>query len=413
MSRILLVSRREFLTNVRRRSFLFTAFVLPLIIIAAQIAIGHFVQQQSETTGSLGRIGYVDLTPDQILESALGKPEEFEAYSDPEVARSDLVAGKIGAYFVVPSDYVEQGLVHAYGIRDVPRGIEEQMSSFLAKNLLSDWPPERAARLMDPGNLTIATLDGESEIKSDESAMATILLPIIFAMVLIMSIMTTSGFLLQGVVEEKETRLVEILVTSITPVQMLWGKIIGLGALGLIQVTVWGIAGWLFLSRGSSVWSALENASVPAQLLILAPIYLLLGYLLFGSLLAGLGASVTSMQEGQQVSSIVSLIAASPLFFTIAFFKNANGLVPTVLSLFPLTAPIAMVLRLPFAEVPPWQIALSLALLVVTAILIVWIAAQIFRVGLLMYSRRLGFDSLWNALRFGLDFVPEQDEDSI
>jgi ABC-2 type transport system permease protein len=232
-------------------------------------------------------------------------------------------------------------------------------------------------------------------------------------MVLIMSIMTTSGFLLQGVVEEKETRLVEILVTSITPVQMLWGKIIGLGALGLIQVTVWGAAGWLFLSRGSSVWSALEDASIPAQLLVLAPIYLLLGYLLFGSLLAGLGASVTSMQEGQQISSIIGLIAASPLLLTITFFNNANGLVPTVLSLFPFTAPIAMVLRLPFAEVPSWQIVLSLALLVATAVLIVWVAAQIFRVGLLMYSKRLGFDSLWNTLRFGLDFVPESDEDSV
>lgn len=412
MSRIFLVSRREFLTNIRRRSFLFTAFVLPLIIIGAQIAIGYFVQEQSETTGGLGQVGYVDLTPDKLLQRARAKPQEFRAYADPEDARSDLTAGDIGAYFVVPPDYMELGIIHAYGIRDIPRGIEQQMSSFLIENLLADWPPERAARLKNPGNLTIATLDGESEIRSDESALATILLPIMFAMVFVMSIMTTSGFLLQGVVEEKETRLVEILVTSITPVQMLWGKILGLGALGLVQVTVWGIAGWLFLSQGSSVWSGLENADVPTQLLVLAPIYLLLGYLLYGSLLAGLGASVTSMQEGQQLSGIVSLIAASPLLLSMAFFNNANGALPTLLSLFPFTAPIAMVMRLPFAEVPPWQIAISLALLIVTAILVVWVAAHVFRVGLLMYSRRLGIDGLWNTLRLGRDFIPQSDEES-
>ena len=124
MNRVLRVARREFLFNVKRRSFLFTAFGLPLLIIGAQFAIGFFVEQQSRTTGTLGHIGYVDLTPDQILKLAVGKPDEFQTFADQKTAQAALIADEIGAYFVVPADYVAQGVVHAYGIRDIPRGIE-------------------------------------------------------------------------------------------------------------------------------------------------------------------------------------------------------------------------------------------------------------------------------------------------
>ncbi len=407
MKRVLLVARREFITNVKRRSFLFTAFGLPLLIIAAQFGIGYFVQQQSQTTGSLGKIGYVDLTPAQILDAAANRPVEYQAFSDQETARSALVTGEIGAYFVVPVDYLEQGIIHAYGIKDIPRGIEEQMATFLTDNLLADWTPERAKRLKDPSNLTLATLDGEKEIQGDESVIVAIVIPIIFAVLLMMSIFTTSGFLLQGVVEEKENRLMEILMTSITPLQMLWGKIVGLCALGLLQVVVWAAAGALVLSQGSSLWSGLENVNIPVALLVWGPVYLLLGYLLNGALLAGVGAGVTSIQEGQQIASIVSLVAAAPMILITAFFENANGPLPTIMSLVPFTAPVAMIMRLPFADVPPWQVGASLFFLALSTLAIVWIAAQVFRVGLLMYGKRLGLRPLLNTLRQGLDIIPD------
>jgi ABC-2 type transport system permease protein len=409
MNRILLIARREFLTNVKRRSFLFSVFGLPLLIIATQFVVGYFVETQSETTGTLGQIGYVDLTRGEILSLAQDKPDEFQAYVDEEAAHSALLAGEIGAYFVVPLDYLEQGIVHAYAIQDVPRGIEGQMTAFLTDNLLTGWPPERALRLQDPLNLSLATLDGEKEI-SQESSIGAILVPIIFAMLFVMSVFTTSGFLMQGVVEEKENRLVEILVTSITPVQMLWGKILGLGALGLLQVIVWAAGSGLALSQGSNLFSGLQNVSIPSTLLTWGPIYLLLGYLLYGALLAGIGASVTSMQEGQQISGIVSFVAVAPMIGAAAFLSNANGPFPVATSLFPLTAPVAMMMRLPFADIPLWQTGLSVLLLALTTLLIVWIAAQVFRIGLLMYGKRLDLRSLWLALRQGLDVVPANKE---
>ena len=411
MKRTLLIARHDFLTNVKRRSFLFSAFGLPLLIIIAQFAIGAFVAEQSETTGSLGTIGYVDHTPDQVLNAAVEKPAEYRAYAQEQTARAALLDGEIGAYFVVPDDYVARGVVHVYATRDVPRGIESQMSSFLTRNLLTDWPAERVDRLQNPLNLSYATLGGEQEIRDDESAVAAVLVPLFFAIILMMSIFTTSGFLLRGVVEEKENRMIEILVTSVTPLQMLWGKILGLGVLGLVQIVVWGAAGALTLTQGSNFLPELASVSIPTSMLIWGPIYLLLGYLLYGALLAGIGASVTSMAEGQQVSGIVSLVAVIPMFAMSSFFENANGTLPVLTSLFPFTAPVAMLVRLSLADVPPWQIGLSVLLMGVGALLIVWIAAQVFRVGLLMYGKRLSPRALWAALRQGLDVIPEGQEE--
>jgi ABC-2 type transport system permease protein len=398
MKRVWFVARREFITNIKRRSFLFTAFGVPLLLIMAQFAIGYFAQKQNEATGTLGQIGYVDLSHDRVLDSAVDKPDEFRAFADKKGAQAALVSGEIGAFFIVSADYVEHGIVHAYSIKDIPRGIQEQMSGFLIDNLLADWPAERAERLKDPSRLTISTPEGEKVIESDESVLVSILLPIIFAVVFMMSILTTSGFLLQGVVEEKENRLVEILITSITPLQMLWGKIVGLGALALVQITAWAVAGALVVSRGSGLWSGLDEVTVPAAVLVWGPVYLVLGYLLFGALLAGIGASVTSMHEAQQIASIVSLIAAMPMFLSVAFFNNANGHVPFILSLVPATAPVAMVMRLFFADVPLWQIGLSVLSLMLATFLVVWTAAQVFRVGLLLYGKRLGLRPLWHAV---------------
>jgi ABC-2 type transport system permease protein len=407
MNRAFFVAKREFLTNVKRRSFLFTAFGLPLLIIAAQIGVGYFVQAQSSSTGSLGSIGYVDLSDDQVLSQAVQKPPGFRAFKAQELAHAALMADEIGAYFLVPMDYVSRGIVHAYALKDIPRGIEQQMSAFLTDNLLADWSPARAERLKNPANLRMTTLDGEKEIEGEDSIIAAIFLPVIFAVLLMMSIFTTSGFLLQNVVEEKENRLVEILITSLTPTQILGGKIIGLGALGLVQIAVWALAGKIVLSQGANIVSGLADVTIPAPFLMWGTLYLLLGYVLFGSLLAGVGASVTSMQEGQQIAGVFSIIAAAPLFLSVSFFNNANGPIPVALSLFPLTAPVAMVMRLPFADVPRWQLGLSVTLMVLTTFLVVWAAAQAFRVGLLMYGKRFGLRSLWSVSRQGLDAAPE------
>jgi ABC-2 type transport system permease protein len=400
MNRYWIVARHELITQLRRKSFLFFAFVFPLLMIGGNIGISYLIANQVEETGTLGNIGYVDQAG--LLAPALERPSEFQSYPDLDSASDALAGGEIGAYFVLPADYMTSGRVDAFTYQSVPAGIEEQFSTFVRANLLADRDPLEAERLQQPADITMATLDGSREL-TEESAFGLVMTPIIFAIVFSMSITMTSSFLMQNVAEEKETRMVELMMTSITPLQMLWGKILGLGALGLLQVVGWALAGGaIYLASGGGS-DLLSSINLPIWILALAALYLLLGYLLYGSLLAGIGASSSSLQEAQTISSISALIAMSPIFAFFSFLQNANGPLPVALSLVPFTSPMAMMMRVSLGTVPVWQIALSTVLLATGAAFVVWLAAWVFRVGLLMTGKRLGPKTLFRLIRRGAD----------
>lgn len=398
MNRYWLVARHELTTQLRRRSFLFFAFVFPVLIIGSSFGLTYLMADREQKTGTLGPIGYVDQVG--LLAPSLERPPEFRSYPDPAAAAAALAAGEIGAYFVLPPDYLTTGRVDAYTYQSIPGGIKGQFRDFVRANLLADRDPLIAERLRAPVNLTMSTLD-TSRTLSEESAFGLIMTPVIFALVFSMSIAMTSSFLMENVAEEKESRMVELMLTSITPLQMLWGKILGLGVLGLIQVTVWALAGGVvFLVSQTDMLPPIE---LPLSLLVLAVPYLALGYLLYGSMLAGIGASSSSIQEAQTISSVFTILAMSPIFAFISFLQNANAALPVALSLIPFTSPMAMLMRITLGSVPAWQIALSLALLAAGAALVIWLAAWVFRVGLLMTGQRLGPKTLFQLIRRGAD----------
>lgn len=206
--------------------------------------------------------------------------------------------------------------------------------------------------------------------------------------------------------------MVELMMTSITPLEMLWGKILGLGALGLLQMAIWAIAGGIVFIANQDAGEMLASIDLPAWLPGVALLYLLLGYLLYGSLLAGVGASSGSAQEAQSVSGVFALLALSPMFAFASLLKDPNGPVPLAMSLFPFTSPTAMIMRISLGQVPPWQILLSLVLLAAGAALVVWLAAWVFRVGLLLVGKRLKLSALIQVIRQGADQVVLPLEDS-
>ncbi|MEW5987506.1 MAG: ABC transporter permease [Chloroflexota bacterium] len=386
MKRYIVVARHELVTHSRRKSFLFMLIVFPLLMAGLSWLSGYVAVRQEEETGTLGQVGYVDLAG--VLKPGLARPPEFQPYPDVASAATALTGGQIGAYFVLAADYLTSGRVDAYSHKAIPGGIENQFEEFIRANLLAGRTPEVAARLQEPANVTLATLDGRRTV-NEESAMALILTPLLFALLLSLSIGMTSGYMMQNVVEEKETRMVEMMMTSIQPVELLWGKIIGLGALGLLQIGCWLAAALIIVSWRPDVRQMLEAISLPADLLALAVLYTLLGYVLYGSLLAGIGASSSSLQEAQSIAGIVTFVAIVPLLVLPTFLENPNGEWPTFLSLLPLTASTAMVIRLALGQVPAWQVALSVGLLGGSVAAVVWLAAWAFRVGLLLTGQRL------------------------
>ncbi|MCA9910624.1 MAG: ABC transporter permease, partial [Anaerolineae bacterium] len=205
----------------------------------------------------------------------------------------------------------------------------------------------------------------------------------------------TNGYLLQSVIEEKESRLIEILISTIRPFDLLTGKILAFGILGLLQVSIWTgtfiFLGWLSgreaLQSFLPILQSLANLTIPYELLPLLLVYFLLGYAFFAGLYGIVGAISNSMREGPQYAIVFTLPAVLPFYFISIFATTPNDTLPLVLSLFPLTAPLGMAMRLVVTEVPFWQIALSIGLLALGVVGSLWLASRLFRVNTLLAGR--------------------------
>ena len=215
-----------------------------------------------------------------------------------------------------------------------------------------------------------------------------------------MSIFTSSGFLLQGLGEEKENRIIEILLSSVSARQLLTGKVLGLGAAGLVQMLVWLLsARWLAGMASTTIGGLLSTLQIPGNLLVLGIVYFILGYLLFAVLMAGVGSISTTSREGQQLSTIFTMIGVIPFMLAPFIMENPNHVVTQALTLFPITAPITIMIRLGLADIPVWELAVSITLLVASIIGALLLAAKVFRTFLLMYGKGPGFGEIIRSLR--------------
>jgi ABC-2 type transport system permease protein len=251
-------------------------------------------------------------------------------------------------------------------------------------------------RLQDPAHTVLRTLDN-GRIVRDSGIAGLFIAPIIFVMVFILASQTTSGYLMSGVVEEKTNRIMEILVTSVTPLQLLSGKIVGLGLLGLTQLVIWLIGGYVALRLGQGT-DLLSGVSFPPDMIIIGLVYFLLGYFFLASVMAGIGAVAGSEQESRQISGIFSLALALPFFAIVPFLTDPDSLIVVFMTIFPLTSPVAVILRMGFAAIPTWQLVASMALLLVTTLVVMWASARIFRWSLLLYGKRPSISELVRAV---------------
>ena len=204
---------------------------------------------------------------------------------------------------------------------------------------------------------------------------------------------------MQTVVDEKENRTMEVLVTTVTPMQLMGGKVLGLGALGLTQVIVWLAAMLITLAAMRTQFVFLRDVHLETGFIVVALILFVLEYVLFGAVMAAIGAIVVDQRQAQQYIGPFVLLAISPEFFIPVILFNPNGFFATALSLFPFTAPLALVFRYGITVVPPWQVGLAIALLLVFAIGALWLAGRIFRIGMLRYGQAVPLRELVGSLK--------------
>jgi ABC-2 type transport system permease protein len=256
-------------------------------------------------------------------------------------------------------------------------------------------------RVRRPMDIEPVTLNEAGEV-SDEtpfSWLGDFALPYIFSILFVITIYTASGFMLQSVSEEKEGRIIEILLSSISSTQLMTGKILGLGALGLLQISIWIGAGAALLAAAVAAFALIGAIKITLSTVMLGIVYYILGYLLFATLMAVAGSMGTTQRESQQIAGIFFFIAAVPWMTMGIVFANPDSTIAVLLSYFPLTSPVMMLLRLGIGTVPWEQIAISLTLLVLSIGLSLWAGAKVFRASLLMYGKRPGLKDLARAFR--------------
>ena len=230
---------------------------------------------------------------------------------------------------------------------------------------------------------------------------------IVFSFIFLFVVLFSGTFVLQNIVREKQSRVVELLLAAVTPQELIYGKILAFGALGLVQVLIWvavGLAALLVIGPYANIptWPllGLVYAYLPWDKLFLFAVYFVLGYLFIASFSAGMGATMTDVLSGQQLQSLVIVLpSAIPFLIFNVILTDPNGFLPQLFSFIPPTIPGTMMLRLAMAPVPVWEVAVSLLLLVATILIVMRLAAKVFEVGILMYGKSATLREIWRWVR--------------
>ena len=274
------------------------------------------------------------------------------------------------------------------------------VEGWLLDNLLAgDVGDDLMERAKTPMNLASYRLDEVGGIIPESDELNEIVVPMIFGILFMMCIFTSSGFMLESVSEEKENRVMEILLSSVSAQQLLVGKILGRGAAGLIQMVIWLATSIVFVKVAAINISVLEDLSLSFDVICLGLLYFLMGYFVFAALMAGIGSIGATMRESQSLSMMVTMPGGLLPFYLFIFTQETEGAVFTVLTLFPLTAPVMGMIRVAAHSIPAWELALSLILMAGAIVFLTWAVAKIFRTFLLMYGKRPALGEIVRSVR--------------
>jgi len=404
MDKALLIFRHEFLHTIKRTGFIILTLALPVLALLA-IGVFQLISGIAKPPTEVTRIGYVDEAGgfDQFATQGNITLVRFDT---PEAATQSLIKKDINEYFVIPPDYISAGIINCYTVQKEvtpPSATATAIKNFLSSNLLAGKvPATTVARIEAPLNLVTTTLTATGNVATEQGGLGNLVVPGVFGLLLALAIIFSSTYLLQGLGEEKENRLIEILLSSVSTRQLITGKVLGIGAAGLAQVVVWVVSiPFLLNLASSSIGGFISTIQIPANFLVLGVTYFILGYLLFAVLSAGVAAISTTVREGQGLASIFTLFAIAPFWFFSLLLAFPNSPIWVVFSIFPFSAPVLVMLRLGMTGVPAWQLTVSMAVLVLSIVGGLLLAAKLLRTYILMYGKRPNLGEIIRNLRSG------------
>ena len=407
MRNLWLVTRREFLSRIKSGAFIFSTLIMMIVVLAAT-ALPVLMTGTSEPLSVMvaDRTGQLFAPLQQAVAAAQGGREVV--LTPVEGDERDLMAeARAEGNVLLVIDGAYPDALHA---RLLYNSMGDLTDSYLVTEPLTQLvraarldrrglPQEVALEVLQP--LTVETLQLRSaEEGTEDQFLGTLFLALGAIMSVYMISMMNSQFVFQGVLEEKVSRVVEVMAAAVRPSEMMLGKILGLGLLGIIQYLAM-MAAWLGGSVATMQSMGVSMAGLTPGVALLIAAFVVLSYAMNASVLAALGATVSRMEDSQTVVSPVLILMMLPMFLITPVLSNPNGTLATVLSLIPIWTPIVMLLRIMLAEVPVVQVVISLVLLVVTTGLLGWASGRIYRAALLSFGTRPTLKQLWQYLRAG------------
>ncbi len=403
MNKTYLIFKHEFLHTIKRVSFIIMTLIVPVLALLG-IGIFKLVTTLSEPPEKvIQAVGYVDevgIFDDQTTQGFM----RLVPFASREDATQALVRKNVTEYIIIPSDYTSSGIIQRYTLEKelrTPPITVAMIKSFLTGNLLKDnVPQDMVTLIVSPLNLEVTRVTEKGDIALEQSNIGNLIIPGVFSLLLGLALMFGATTLISGLGEEKESRLIEVLFSSVSVRQLLISKVLALGTAGLLQVLVWLISAPLLLYLASSTFGGfMSNIQLPVNFLVLGIIYFILGYLLFAVLSIGIGAISSNAREGGQLSLFYTLSSFAPLWFLSLLIAFPNSPIWVVLTIFPVTAPVQTMLRLGVSDIPFWQIMTSIGVLGLSIIAGLFLAIKIFRIHMLMYGKRPGFAEIIHSLK--------------
>jgi ABC-2 type transport system permease protein len=400
MRNAFLIARREYLERVRTKAFMIFTLLMPALMASFTILPAKLMMKGGKAKHVLVVASSADFASkikDQVLSRSKdaglnlivtsvsaadvsetdAKQQLNSQKQDALLWATDDALGAEGAVYTArdSSDFIERDVINNALQRASNRQRLEQHGI----------PPDEVEKLFAPVKFVSKSLD-----KAGIKDLGQIIGVSITLMILLyVTVLTYGMFVMRSVIEEKTSRVMEVLLSTATPQQLMAGKILGVGAVGLTQIGIWFLVGsTLAGSAAVMVRRFVDLKVITLPQLIFFVVFFLLGYFLYSSMCAALGAMCNSDQEAQQLTLLVVLPLVSCMMFMWAVVRNPNAPLSVALSMIPFTAPLLMFLRIMVQQPPLWQIALSIGILVATIYGLVWICSRIYRVGILMYGKR-------------------------
>jgi ABC-2 type transport system permease protein len=436
MSIISLIIKREFIAKVRNKSFIVMTFLSPLLFVGMAVLVGYLSTMNKDSVTQIAIHDEAGLLKKEFKNDKLTHYTDLSAM--PFKTAKDTASNSYEGLIFVPKVTAVQELKEKveYISEDSPSlefisDVEEVIDSVITQENLKvlGFDAEKIDKAKGDSSLKLSKFSGEESLKGLNEI--KVVIGGLFGYLIMMFIVIYGNFVMRSVIEEKTSRIIEIIISSVKPYQLMMGKIIGNSLAGILQFLIWAIVGTLLffiastflglqMGASSTVSPEMMDAAaanvdkmaklqmyineisnLPLTTLIIAfIIYFIGGYFLYSSLYAAIGAAVDSETDSQQflLPIIMPLILGVYIgFFTV--INDPHGTVATVFSIIPFTSPIVMLMRIPFG-VPWWQLVLSIVLLFGTFIFVVWFAAKIYRVGILMYGKKPTWKELYKWLKY-------------